>query len=217
MNPLSERALTVFFIFFRCFLIKMTIKKPESWGKIGEGAAAEIKIKPEQLRYIEARGFLCHELLYLLGGRIEFVETPWRKFILKILEFIFPISPICRWYPPDNCIFEWVGYRSQSETKVYRLTSNIGSIVVFFVEYKPEPPAAGGYIHPLFNVPQLDISKFLQPPFEENNDNLKIEQLLRIGLVEKFSPIPMTSEARKRVREIHIEMCKGLWQEFSKN
>lgn len=194
----------------------MTTEKLESWKKIGEGAAAEIKITPQQLKYIGARGFLCHELLYLLGGHIEFVETSRKKFILKILEFIFPIAPICRWYPPEDCELEWVGYQRQSETKVYRLTPNEGSIVVFFVEYKPEPPAWGGYIRPLFNVPKLDISRFLRPPFEESNDNLKIEQLLRTGLVEKFTPIPMTSEARNKVREIHLETCKGLWQGFSK-
>lgn len=194
----------------------MTTKKPESWEKIGEGAAAEMKITPKQIKYIEARGFLCYELLYLLGGRIEFVETPWKKIILKILEFIFPIAPICRWYPPEYCELEWVGYQRQSETKVYRLTPNEGPIVIFFVEHKPEPPAWGGYIRPLFNLPKLDISKFLRPPFDESNDNLKIEQLLRTGLVEKFTPIPMTSEARHKVREIHLETCRGLWQRFSK-
>ena len=193
----------------------MNTENSENWEKIGEGAAAEIKITPKRLNYIYARGFLCHELLCLLGGNIEFVETPWRKFILKILEFIFPISPICRWYPPEDCVLEWVGFHSQSKTKVYRLTPSKGSVAVFFVEYKPEPPAGGGYIRPLFNVPQLDISKFLRPPFEKSNDNLKIEQILRIGLVEKFSPIPMTSEARNRVREIHLETCRGLWKEFA--
>lgn len=194
-----------------------TTKNSRSWEKIGERAAAEIKIKPKQIKCLEARGLLCHELLYLLRGHIKFVETPWRTFVLKILEFIFPISPICKWYPPEDCVLEWVGYHKKSETKVYRLTPKEGSIVVFFVEYKPEPPAWGGYIRPLFNVPQLDITKFLRPPFENSNDNLVIEQLLRAGLVEKFSPLPMTTEAINRVRQIHIEACKGLWQAFSKN
>lgn len=194
----------------------MSTKKHESWEEIGAGAATEMKIAPKQVKYIEARGFLCHELLYLVGGNIEFIETPWKQFILKVLESIFPIAPICRWYPPEYCELEWVGYKWQSETKVYRLTPNEGSIVVFFVEYKPEPPAGGSYVRPLFNMPKLDISNFLRPPFDESNDNLKIEELFRTGLVEKFTPVPMTSEARHRVREIHLETCKGLWQGFSK-
>jgi hypothetical protein len=193
----------------------MTTEKSGKWEKTARGAATEMKITPKQLRYIEARGFLCHELLYLLGGNIEFVETSWREYVLRVLEFIFPISPICRWYPPENCVLEWVGSDRQCETKVYRLKPSEGLITVFFVEYKPEPPSAGGYIRPLFNVPQLDISKFLRPPFDENNDNRKIEQLLRAGLVEKFTPIPMTPGARNRLTEIRMETCRGLWQEFS--
>ncbi|MAE11340.1 MAG: hypothetical protein CL876_05440 [Dehalococcoidales bacterium] len=43
--------------------------------------AAEIKIEPKKVPFIEARGFLCHELMYLLGGNIEFVETAWNEFI----------------------------------------------------------------------------------------------------------------------------------------
>lgn len=194
----------------------MTNKTSKNWGEIGKGAAAEIKITPKKLKYIEARGFLCHELLYLLGGHIEFIGTSWRQYILKILELTFPISPICRWYPLEDCVLEWVGYHSQCETKVYRLTSREGLITVFFVEYKPEPPAAGGYIRSFFNVPQLDISKFLRPPFEESSDNTKIEQVLRAGLVEKFKPLPMTSGAKNRISEIHMETCKSLWEELSK-
>ena len=194
----------------------MSAKKAERWEKIGEGAAAQMKITPKQIGHIDARGPLCHELLFLLGGTIEFVETPWKEFVLKILESVFPISPICRWLPPDDCVLECVGSLSQSDTEVYRLTPNEGLIVVFFVEYKPEPPVAGGYIHPLFNVPQLDIRRFLRPPFDESNDNLKIGQLLRSGLVQKFSPIPMTADARKGLRETHWETCRGLWHGFTK-
>ena len=195
---------------------KMTNKTSKNWEEIGKSAAAEIKIKPKKLKHIEARGLLCHELLYLLGGQIEFVKTSWRQCVLKILEFIFPISPICRWYPSEDCVLEWIGYDSQCETKVYRLTPREGSITVFFVEYKPEPPAAGGYVRPFFNVPQLHISNFLRPPFDESNDNIKIEQLLRAGLVEEFKPISMTSGAKNRIREIHRESCKGLWEGLSK-
>ena len=195
---------------------KMTNKTSKNWKQIGKNAASEIKITPKKLKYIEARGFLCHELLYLLGGHIEFVETSWKQYVLKILELIFPISPICRWYPSEDCVLEWVGYHSQCETKAYRLTPREGLITVFFVEYKPEPPAWGGYIRPLFNVPQLDISRFLRPPFEESNDNRIIEQLLHAGVVEKFKPILITQGAENRIREIHIESCKGLWEELSK-
>jgi len=191
-------------------------EKAENWEKIGEGAASQIKITPKQISHIDARGPLCHELLFLLGGSIEFIKTPWKEFVLKFLEFLFPISPICRWLPPDNSVLEWVGYHGQSETKVYRLTAKEDPLAVFFVEYKPEPPVAGGYIHPLFKVPQLDISHFLRPPFDESNDNSKIEQLLHSGLVEKFSPIPMTEEARKIVRETYMETCRGYWHEFTK-
>ena len=213
----------------------MTDKTSRNWEEIGKGAAAEIKIKPKKLKYIEARGLLCHELLYLLGGQIEFVKTSWRQCVLKILEFKFPISPICRWYPSEDCVLEWIGYNSQwNETKVYRLTPREGSITVFFVEYKPEPPAAGGYVRPFFNVPQLHISNFLRPPFDESNDNTKIEQLLRAGLFDEVSdklrlklqrraglpveskPISLTSGAENRMGEIHRASCKGLWEGLSK-
>jgi len=188
----------------------------EDWYEIGKGVAAEIGITPNKLEYLEARGFLCHELLYLLDGYLQFVETSWKQYVLKSLEMIFPISPICRWYPPEGCALEWIGYHIRNETKVYRLIPVEAPITVFFVEHKPEPPAAGGYIHSLFNVPQLDISNFLQPPFEENNSNIEIEQILHAGLVQKFAPLPMTSEAKNRAREIHLETCKGLWEGFSK-
>ena len=195
----------------------MTTRNSESWEEIGEGAAKEIKIAPQRVTHIEARGFLCHELLYLLGGRIQFVETPWKSLFLKILEFAFPIAPVCRWYPPGDCELEWVGYRRQSDLRVYRLTPNQGPITIFFVEYKPEPPVAGGYVRPLFNVPRLDIRNFLRPPFQGDNDNLKIEQLLHTGSVERFTPMPMTAEARDRVEETHLETCRGLWEGFSKD
>jgi hypothetical protein len=193
----------------------MTTQSSESWEEIGTRVAIKMKITPQKIEYIEARGFLCHELLYLLGGRIEFVETPWKNFILKILELILPIAPICRWYPPENSELEWVGYNPQSETKVYRFTPEGNPIVIFFIEYKPGPPIAGGYAHHLFKVPQLKVSRFLRPPFEKDNDIFKIEKILRTGMVEKFTPIPMTDEARNGVKEVHLETCRGLWQVFS--
>jgi hypothetical protein len=186
------------------------------WYEVGRGAATQIKITPEQLMYLEARGFLCHELLFLLGGHIEFVRTSWKQFVLKFLEHILPISPICRWYPPENSILEWIGYDSQSETKVYRLSPTEPPITVFFVEYKPEAPIGGVRVYSFFNVPQLIIDRFLRPPFEENNDTIWIEEKLRNGLVQKFTPIPMTQEARKRMEEIMRETRRGLWEEFIK-
>lgn len=194
----------------------MTDKTSQSWEEIGRGAAAQTKITPEEIRFIEARGFLCHELLYLVGGHVQFVETSWRQLVLKILEYLFPILPICRWYPPENCVLEWIGDHVQCETKVYRVKSSEGPIAVFFVIHKPELSTRGGYIHSLFNVPQLDLDRFLQPPFEEGNDSRKIEELLRVGLVENSGPLPMTSGARKRVREINVAIRKGLWEKFSK-
>jgi len=193
----------------------MDTSEAEKQVEIGEGAAAQIRISPKPIAYIEARGPLCHELLFLLGGRIEFVETQWKEFVLKILEFLFPISPICRWLPTDG-VLEWVGHRDEEDTNVYRLTPNESTIVVFFVKYRPEPPAFGGYIHPLFNVPQLDISHFLRPPFDESNDNFSFEQLLRKGIVQKFLPMLVTEEDRKSIREMQRETCRGLWQEFNK-
>jgi hypothetical protein len=195
---------------------KETNKGSTTWEETGKNAAAEIKISPKKIEYIESRGYLCHELLYLLDGHIEFVETSWKQYVLKILELLFPISPICRWHPPEDCILEWVGYHSQYEIKAYRLTPREGSIIVFFVNYKPEPPVGGGYVRPFFNVPQLDISQFLRPPFEENNNNIKIEQLLREGIVEKFEPLPLTSGAKNIIRETDREVCKGLWEVLSK-
>jgi hypothetical protein len=194
----------------------MTDTMLETWKERDRSGIAEIKITPKRIEYIEARGFLCHELLYLLGGHIEFVETLWRQCALKLLEYILPISPICRWFPLDDCILEWVGHYNQSETRAYRLTPREGSITVFFVEYKPSRPTFGRYVRPFYNFPQLDISKFIRPPFEESSDEVEFEQLLRTGLVEKFEPMPMTSEARNRITEIHREMCKVFWEELSK-
>jgi hypothetical protein len=188
----------------------------ESSVEMGERAAAQIEITPKPIAYIEARGYLCHELLFLLGGHIEYVKTPWKEFVLKILESLFPISPICRWFPTDG-VLEWVGSHDEDDRRVYRLTPKEGPIVVFFVKYKPEPPAFGFYIHHLFMVPQLDISYFLRPPFDESNEQLKIKQLLRSGSVGKLGPpLPMTEDGRKAFSETWMDMCRGLWQGFTK-
>ena len=184
--------------------------------EIGKGAATEIKIEPKELLFIEARGFLCHELLYLIGGNVEFVETSWKQFVLKVLEYLFPILPVCRWYPPENNIIECVGYHSMNETKVFRITPNEGHKTVFFVKYKPEPPILGNYIHSLFKTPMLDIGKFLRPPFDESNNNQEMEALLHHGIVPPYlKSIALTEGAKKYLIQAHLETCKGLWEGFS--
>jgi len=142
---------------------------------------------------------------------LEFVQTTWKSFALKMLELLFPIAPICRWYPASDAVLECVGYHAQQETIVYRLTPQGADATVFFVNYKPDPPAWGGYIRPLFNVPQLDFHKFLRPPFDKDNDAPRFERLFRSGIVEQSEPIPMTGGARDVVRDTHLEVSKGLW------
>ena len=180
------------------------------------GLATEIGIAPRRLEYIQARGFLCHELLHLLGGSIKFVETPWGEFVLRIMEAIsLPIPPICRWLPPQDCVLECVGSHSQSETRVYRLTPNEGAVVVFFVVYKPEAPIGGDYVRSAFNVPQLEMTKFLRPPFDASNGNRRIEERLRGGLVGRFLPpgvTLMTPEGVRALEEHHLAVCRGIWR-----
>jgi len=180
-----------------------------------EGLAAQIGTPPRQLEYIEARGFLCHELLHLLGGAIEFVGTPWRQWVLKIMEaFCIPISPICRWLPPEGSVLECVGTHRQAETRVYRLTPDGGAVVVFFVEYRPEHPAGGTYVRSAFSVPQLDLWKFLRPPFDLSNSSMRIAGRLRGGLTQGFSPLVGPDSAR-HVEEMHLAMCRGIWKGFA--
>ena len=96
----------------------------DNWEYIGRGVAKEIGIDPTSIEYIEAKGFLCHELLYLLGGRIEFVFTPWWRLFRRLGDILFGVFPVCRWHPPEDSILEWVGHDGQLETKVYRLSPN---------------------------------------------------------------------------------------------
>jgi hypothetical protein len=83
-------------------------KEKISYYELGKRTAIEIKSAPEQLEYLEARGYLCHELIYLLGGHIEYVQTSWKQLVLKFMEYIFPISPICRWYPPEKGVSDFL-------------------------------------------------------------------------------------------------------------
>ena len=185
----------------------------ETWEEIGRGVAKEIGIDPKSIEYIEARGFLCHELLYLLGGRIEFVFTPWWRLFSRLGDILFGVFPVCRWYPPEDSILEWVGYHSQRETKVYRLTITQDDQVVFTVEYRPEPPAnLSGMFFP-YNVPQLKKSEFLRPPFERN------EELISKNLRDSINRHEQCFEPLATKEEIQTcshsnELKKGLWEGF---
>ncbi len=188
-----------------------------SWNDIARAAAAEIKMPAQSLAHIEARGFLCHEMMHLLGGCIEFVKTPRKNAILKSLEFFFPIAPICRWIPPVGSDLAQVGCHHVAETVVYRLTQADGQKVVFFVEYKPEVPAGGRYIRSLFNVPQLDLRKFLRPPFTKENQDAHLQQILRNGMTEKFDFVRLTEGAKSHLEGINAGLGKAMWDELSRS
>lgn len=187
-----------------------------SWEDIARNAAAELKTPARDCSYIEARGLLCHELMHLLGGCIEFLETPWKNVILRALEFFIPIAPVCRWIPPRNSELAQVGYDGGQETVVYRFIPEDGPKVIFFVNYKPEPPAGGRYIRSLFNVPQLDLHRFLRPPFKKENRGAQLDQLLRSGMTQIFEPVPMTEAAADYLSEHNAGICRALWEEFSR-
>lgn len=185
-----------------------------SWGEVGKGVANEIGIEPERIDFIEAKGFLCHELLYLLDGRIEFIFTPWWQLFHRLADILFGVFPVCRWYPPEGTILEWVGYHSQSETKVYRLTITQDDKAVFFVEHEPEAPM--GFLGSLFpyNVPCLVKDRFLRPPFEKNKE--LISRILQSSInhhEQRFEPIA-TEEAIRASSNRRKESDKGLWEGF---
>jgi len=187
-----------------------------TWGDIGKNAAAQIKKPARNVPYIEARGYLCHELTYLLGGCVTFTGTPLKDFVIKVLEYFLPIAPICRWIPPPNSTLEQIGYHGTARTKVYRFKPEVDTTVIFFVNYKPEPPVGGPYLRSLFNVPQLDLDKFLRPPFRsEYRDEL--EHVLRRGMVGRFAPIPMTEGARESIGMTGEEMDRAMWEEFCRD
>jgi hypothetical protein len=98
------------------------------WEKIAEEEAALIKVQPTQIEFMEARGFLCHELYGLLGGWVQYRQTTWREFALKVLETLAPMMPICRWYPPRDSKLELVAYHSENETRAYRLRPSRGAM-----------------------------------------------------------------------------------------
>jgi hypothetical protein len=179
--------------------------------ELGRGIAKEIGITPKLIEYIEARGFLCHELLYLLDGQIEFIFTPWWQLFRRLGNSLFGAFPVCRWYPPEGTILEWVGCHSHCETKVYRLTITQNDKVVFFVEYQPDNDS--GMFFPC-NVPWLVQEMFLRPPFEKNREI--ISKKLRDSInrhQQVFEPIMTKEESRAG---LHLdEIDKGLWDGFT--
>jgi hypothetical protein len=186
----------------------------KTWEETGRGVAKELGIKPKTIGFIEARGFLCHELLYLLGGWIEFISTPWWH-ILKRLCDLFGVFPVCRWYPPENATLEYVGYHCERETKVYRLINAKSDMVVFFIEYRPEPPFNSfGKFFP-FKMPLLKEDMFLKPPF--NDDKGFINRTLRHGLWFKQIYQPLWDDDTKRHTYDTVEkpMKKGAWEGFT--
>ena len=185
----------------------------DNWEYIGRGYAKEIGINPTSIEYIEARGFLCHELLYLLGGWIEFIFTPWWRLFRRLGDILFGVFPVCRWYPPDDSILEQVGYHSQCELKVYRLTITQDDQIVFTVEYQPEPPAnLSGMLFP-YNVPCLVKDSFLRPPFEKNQE--LISKNLRYSISRREQCFePLATEEQIRASSHRDEIEKGLWEGF---
>lgn len=187
------------------------------WERVGRGAAAEIKTTPIDVSYVEARGPLCHDLLCLLGGSIEFAETPWNSFLTKMLKHFATIAPLSRWLPPPNSQLDRVGYHPIGEAVVYRFTPDNGEKVIFFVNYKPEPPAVGRYVRPLFNLPQLDLDRFIRPPFDHSNEDRKLLSRLRLGSVQQFAPIPQTDGAVRYGLTLASKANLGMWEEFCRD
>ena len=186
----------------------------DNWEYIGRGVAKEIGIDPTSIEYIEAKGFLCHELLYLLGGWIEFIFTPWWRLFRRLGDSLFKTFPICRWYPPEGTILEWVGYHSQCKTKVYRLTITQDDRAVFFIEYEPEAPIGYPETEFSYNVPCLVQDRFLRPPFEKNMELISKNLRYSISRREQcFEPIATKEEIRASSHSDEID--KGLWEGFT--
>ncbi|MBA7619570.1 hypothetical protein ES703_26909 [subsurface metagenome] len=184
----------------------------DNWEYIGRGAAKEIGIDPTSIEYIEAKGFLCHELLYLLGGRIEFIFTPWWRLFRRFGDSLFKTFPICQWHPPEDSILEWVGYHSQHKTKVYRLTITQDDRAVFFIEYEPEASIGSETEFP-YNVPCLVHDRFLRPPFEKYMELISKNLRYSISRREQIYEQIATKE-EIRASSHGDEIDKGLWERF---
>ena len=175
----------------------------EHWIELGRQGAKEMGIDPIRIEYIKAKGFLCHELLYLLGGRIEFILRSSWQLISIFADILFKTFPICRWYPPEGSILELVGTYHHYKTKVYRLTITQDDRAVFFIEYKPEAPDGSGKVDFPYNVPCL--VKFLCPPFNKNKESiLKNLRCCIRGRECRYEPVGWLPD----------EMNKELWEGF---
>lgn len=188
----------------------MTTDALSTARQVGWDAARSVREAPKRVRYVEAQGFLCHELLVLLGGRVEYVlprRTTLRQWLAARLA---PTFPSCRWHPPDGAVLEEVA-QPDADTTVYRCKSDTDGPVVFFVQYQPEPPAGQPGDRFPYNVPRLDMDHFLRAPFTGRSQQLAMARLrggCHLGPV--FEPIPMSDDARDYADAIHRETCRGL-------
>lgn len=188
----------------------------EGVRQTSRAAARSMRTPMRKVEHIEARGFLCHELLFLLNGHIEYSHTPHWNVVRRISDLIFPNFPLCRWCPSEGSELEEVGTERTLDSRVYRLRRSGSETVVFFIDYRPDSPAdVFPYFFP-FNVPRLDEQRFLQPPFDDRLTE-SIIATLRCGYdrSRRSTPIPMTDAARARVVAIGREMRKGLWEELA--
>lgn len=160
-------------------------KQKSKWYEIGVAGGIEIKAgaHPRPVDFIEDRGFLCHELLYLLGGVIEYRKVPWRQILRRLWHSVFGGVPICRWYPPDG-LLEKIGFAVYDITNVaYRFSAQGKDTVVFLVRDRE-------YDQDLHYRPRLNEHYFLCPPFDHEQ---YISFVLRNGLQSPFSGTEVVS------------------------
>ena len=184
-----------------------TIRRSE---EMGEAVAALVRVPPRRVKYIKARGILCHELLSLLGGSIEFRRATSRQRVIWALESVFRIMPVDRWYAPQDCTLELVGQHSEYETRAYRLRRDRNPQAVFFVLYKPSE--RDGHNPAFSNTPMLDYDRFLRPPFDHSNDSSALLQLLRRRTYVHVLPSLLSPEAEQFATDCRLAICRGLWK-----
>jgi hypothetical protein len=178
--------------------------------KFGKSVAEEIRRNAQVKAFIAGRGFLCHELLYLLGGRIEFIITPWWNIIRHACDAILGLFPLCRWYPPEGTILEYIGYASMFETKFYRCVTPGKNTVVFAIEFDP-----GSDSFFPFRGPRLKEDLFLRPPFE--NDRNIIKDTLRGISIPLPTYTPLASEETIiNIYKHNLEQNRGIWEGLCK-
>lgn len=182
--------------------------------EIGLGTAKQVEIKPQKVEYIEARGYLGHELLIIFHGNIEFVRTS--NLFFKFLESFLPICPIIRWYPSANSELYQVGYSNfgGENTKIYLYLLPKADSVLFFVDFTPESPAYGWYIKPFHNMPKLDTHYVVKPPFNKTHQK-RIDELLRSGVAQRFQPL-VTEDCLDKMEREADKIRKAMWEYFNK-